>query len=321
MSAKIGFLFPGQGSQFVGMGRDLFEGVPQARAIFEKADHLLGYSLSRICFEGPEDELTRTLNAQPAIYVTSLAALAALHVKFPELKPAFAAGLSLGEWTALASLGTVFWEEGLRLVQIRAQAMEKAAQERAGTMASILGLSVDACEWVAREAGCELANLNSPDQTVLSGSVEAIQKSLGIAEAKGAKRVILLKVGGAFHSSLMRSAREIVTGALSGVSLSKPQGVFIPNAAAVVVSDPEEIRLLLAAQVTSPVRWVETMSGAAKLEITHFLEIGPGKVLKGLARKCVAGLPVESCGTVEDVERIAGLLAEPSGRDESFWRK
>ncbi len=312
---KIGFLFPGQGAQFVGMGRDLYEQVPQAKVVYDRADAILGYALSKICFDGPEDELTRTLNAQPAIYVTSLAALAALRVKFPELQPVFAAGLSLGEWSALAALNALDWEEGLRLVQIRAQAMEKSAQARPGTMASVLGLSVTDCEAAATEAGCEVANLNSPDQTVLSGTVESIQKLVGIADGMGAKKVFPLKVGGAFHSCLMSGARDTLTQALQRVKLEKPAAIFVPNAVARPVSDAEEIRSLLAAQVTSPVRWVETMNEAAKSGAGLFLEIGPGKVLKGLARKCVAGLVVEPCGTVADIERAAGLLSVQNAKE------
>ncbi|OGW72638.1 MAG: [acyl-carrier-protein] S-malonyltransferase [Omnitrophica bacterium GWA2_52_12] len=306
---KIGFLFPGQGAQFVGMGRDLYEQVPQAKAVYDRADAVLGYALSKICFEGPEDELTRTLNAQPAIYVTSLAALAALRARIPDIQPVFAAGLSLGEWSALAALNALDWEEGLRLVQIRAQAMEKSAQARPGTMASVLGLPASDCDLAAREAGCEVANLNSPDQTVLSGTVESIQKLIGVAEGMGAKKVFPLKVGGAFHSSLMSEARGILSQALQRVQIKSPSAVFIPNAAARPVSDTEEIRNLLAAQVTSPVRWVETMNAAAGSGAGLFLEIGPGKVLKGLARKCVAGLAVEPCGTVEDIDKAAGLLS------------
>ncbi len=303
----VGFLFPGQGAQFAGMGRDFYQQSPAAKAVFDRADQLLGYSLSKICFDGPEDELTRTLYAQPAIYVMSLAALAALKEKFPDLKPVFVAGLSLGEWTALAATDALAWEDGLKLVKVRAEAMEAAARKNAGTMASVLGLSLELCWETAREAGCEIANLNSPDQIVLSGSVDAVAKAIPLAEAKGAKKVIPLKVGGAFHSSLMKEAGEVLRKALSGVTLKTPGCTFVPNATAAPAADSGQIKDLLARQVTSSVRWVETMAAAGKSGAGFFLEIGPGKVLKGLARKCGLEAGVEPCGTVEDLEKLTAL--------------
>ncbi len=305
---RIGFLFPGQGAQYVGMGKDLFEKVPSARKIFEKADALLDYPLSRLCFEGPEADLTRTLHAQPAIFVTSIAVLTALQEKFPDAKPAFVAGLSLGEFTALVAAGSFSFEEGLKLVKARAQAMEKAAEKNPGTMASVLGLSQDHCEAVAEEVGCQVANLNAPDQIVLSGSVDSIEKACQLAEAKGAKRAMRLKVGGAFHSLLMMDAKEDLEKAICHTQVNAPRCVFIPNASAVKTSNPQEIRELLARQLVSPVRWVETMSQAAKEEISIFLEVGPGKVLKGLARKCSPSLAVEPCGTFEDLQKLEQVL-------------
>ena len=208
MTRKIGFLFPGQGAQFVGMGKDLFEQSPAAREIYKKADHILGYSISQICFAGPESELMRTLYAQTGILVTSLAALAAIREKIPGLKPSLVAGLSLGEFTALTAAGSMSFEEALKLVQVRAEAMENAAKNHPGTMASVMGLDLEQCKAVAQEACCEVANLNTPDQTVLSGTFPAIEQACKIAEAKGAKRALPLKVGGAFHSSLMEEAKD-----------------------------------------------------------------------------------------------------------------
>ncbi|MFZ5801487.1 MAG: ACP S-malonyltransferase [Candidatus Omnitrophota bacterium] len=305
---KIGFLFPGQGAQFVGMGKDLYEHLPAARKIFDQADTVVGYSLTRLCFEGPEEELTRTLYAQPAIYTVSIAMLKALEEKYPALKPAWTAGLSLGEFSALTAAGVFGFEDGLRLVVSRAQAMEDAAKQRPGTMASILGLAQKDCESLAAEAGCEVANLNTPEQIVLSGSVETIQKACALAEERGAKRAIPLKVGGAFHSTLMESARQDLEKAIGRVSFKAPACVFVPNAEPRAVSCPLEIQRLLAKQLTSPVRWVETMRQAQGSGFLHYLEIGPGKVLKGLAKKCQPSLQIFPCGAVKDLEELEKTL-------------
>ncbi len=305
---SIGYLFPGQGSQFVGMGKDLYDQFPAAKIMYDKADEILGYSISKICFEGPESDLTRTLYAQPAIFVTSLAALKVLKDKFPELNPSFVAGLSLGEFTALVAARALTFEEGLNLVSKRASAMENAAKNNPGTMASIIGLSKEDCEAVAKEAGCEVANLNSPEQTVLSGTAASIQKACPLAEAKGAKRAIPLKVGGAFHSSLMTDAKTNLEKALKQTAIERPSCVFIPNATAAATHNPEEIKTLLAKQLMSPVRWVETMGQAERQNLQQVIEIGPGKVLKGLARKCGASFTVNTCGTVADITKLEELF-------------
>lgn len=310
MPDAIGYLFPGQGAQYVGMGKDLFENSSPAKTIFERADSLLNYSISRLCFEGPEEKLTRTLYAQPAIFVTSLAAHASLQEKFPEMAPSFTAGLSLGEFTALVAAGSLSFEEGLKLVHARADAMEKSAEKHPGTMASILGLTQLDCEIIAKEAGCEVANLNAPDQIVLSGTEEAIEKACQSAESKGAKRAMRLKVGGAFHSSLMREAKENLENALAKAKIERPRCVFIPNAQATAVSDPAQIRLLLARQLMSPVRWVETMTRAGEQGVSFFLEIGPGKVLKGLARKILPDVTVEPCGTLAEIQKLEQIFSK-----------
>ena len=307
MTKPIGFLFPGQGAQFVGMGKDLFEQSPAAREIFEKADQILGYSISQICFAGPETELTRTLYAQTGILVTSLAALAALREKNPNLQPSLVAGLSLGEFTALTASGAISFEDALKLVQVRAEAMEAAAKNNPGTMAFIMGLTMEQCAEIAREAQCEVANLNAPDQTVLSGTLGAIEQACKIAEGKGAKRAMPLKVGGAFHSSLMGEAKTRLETALANTPILSPQCAFIPNVTAQAVSDPAEIRTLLAKQLTSSVQWVKTMATAQESGITTFLEIGPGKILKGLAKKCQPGLEVIPFGGSGDFKALESL--------------
>ena len=308
VSPKIGFLFPGQGAQYVGMGQEVTEKFDRSRQLFQEADRLLGYSLSQICFQGPEDTLTRTLYAQPAIFVTSLALLSVLGEKRPEMKPDFAAGLSLGEFSALAAIGSLSFAEGLKLVQVRAESMEKAATETEGAMVSILGLNQAECEAIAKESGAELANLNAPDQFVLSGSNSSVEKAAGLAEKKQAKRVIHLKVGGAFHSSLMEPARKNFAAALKSVSIQVPRCLFAPNVSATDEADPEKIRSFLAEQLIHPVRWVETMFCARERGIRRFIEIGPGRVLKGLAKRIDPSLEVFTLEKTSDLEALESAL-------------
>ncbi len=304
MEKPVGFLFPGQGAQYVGMGRDLFDQSPAARQIYEQADAVLGYPISRVCFEGPESQLTRTLYAQAGILATSVAAMAALREKFPAFRPALTAGLSLGEFTALVAAEALSFEDALKLVQVRAEAMEDAARNHPGTMASVMGLDLESCRAVAREAGCDVANLNSPEQTVLSGTVASVEKACQIAEAKGAKRAMVLKVGGAFHSALMGEARARLEVALAETVIRTPRCVFIPNVTGLKVSDHEEIRTSLAKQLTGSVHWVQTMATCQQTGIATYVEIGPGKVLKGLARKCQPALEVVCFGAVADLKGV-----------------
>lgn len=307
MKKSIGFLFPGQGAQFVGMGKDLYAENPAAREIYERANQTLGYSISNICFEGPETELTRTRYAQTGILVTSLAALAVLRENFPGLKPSLVAGLSLGEFTALVAAEAIRFDDALKLVQIRADAMETAGKNHPGTMASVMGLELEKCVAVAQEAGCEVANLNTPEQTVLAGTFPAIEKACRIAEAAGAKRAMPLKVGGAFHSSLMNDAKEKLEAALKTTTISAPSCIFVPNVTGEKVADPEEIRSFLARQLTSSVQWVKTLAAIRAEGVLNHLEIGPGKVLKGLARKSQPDLSVWPFGALADLKNIEAL--------------
>jgi len=302
---KTGFLFPGQGAQSVGMGKEVCDQHESARTIFEQADAVLGYSISDVCFNGPEEELTKTKYSQPAILVTSLAILAALREKYPTLQPVVSLGLSLGEYTALVANGAMSFEDGLTLVQARAHAMEKAAAENAGTMASIIGSDYAVCKPVCDEIeGAWIANLNSSQQIVISGTQEGVAKAMQALQDKGAKRVIQLQVSGAFHSPLMVSAQDALKEAVMQTSMKEPQGLFIPNVTAEPNKNPEQIKEDLLAQLTGTVRWEESFKKATTCDVDLFLEIGPGAVLKGLARRIDKSVAVTSIQTNEDIANI-----------------
>lgn len=309
----VGLLFPGQGAQAVGMGRDFFERSRAAKDLFKKADEILGFPLTKIIFEGPEEELTQTVNSQPAIYVTSLAALAALREAYPGLKISSAAGLSLGEFSALAALGVFTFEEGLRLVQKRGVYMEEAGKRTQGSMVSVLGLSVADCQLVAQAAGVEIANINSPEQIVLSGELTKIERAAALASEKGAKRALILKVSGAFHSSLMKEAGDRLQTLLAPVSFKDPKGLFLSNVTGDFESDPARIKENLGKQVTQSVRWVQTVERLASRGEKHFIEPAPGKVLKGLAKRIQKEVQVESLETSEDLAKVVEILKSKEG--------
>ena len=323
VSVKIGFLFPGQGAQYVGMGQDWAGRFAEAKRIYEEADKLLGFSICQLCFDGPEEKLTQTLYAQPAIFVTSLAILAVIQGKVPDLFPDFVAGLSLGEFTALTASQSLSFSEGLKLVQTRAELMEKAASETQGSMVSILGLNQQKCETIAKESGVQFANLNAPVQFVLSGETQAVAHAARLAESRGAKRAIRLKVGGAFHSPLMDSAKKGLQRMLKQVSILAPKAFFVANASAEPETHPERIRTLLGEQLTSSVRWIETMERARSLGVCHFIEIGPGRILKGLAKRIDPTLEVVSLEKVSDLEPLLQTLEKLKGHptnEASFGR-
>ncbi len=296
---KIGLLLPGQGAQVVGMGQDFAAASPAAARLFALADEILALPLSRICFTGPLEELTRTDVAQPAIYVTSLAALAALEERRGRpLVPAMAAGLSLGEYTALAAAGALSFADGLRLVRLRGQAMQEASEARPSGMTSVLGLDPavleELCAAVARESGriCQVANRNAPGQVVISGALEALDLLEQRAREAGARRALRLNVAGAFHSEVMRPAAERLAAALAEVEMRPPVCPVWQNATAAPATDPEELRRQLAAQLTAPVLWEDSFRSMAGAADTLFLEPAPGRVLAGLARKIVPGARV-----------------------------
>ena len=298
-------LFSGQGAQHVGMGADLAEKYPVAKALFDKADEILGFSLSEVMFEGPIEELTRTSRCQPALYVHGLACLAVLKEVNPDLEIAATAGLSLGEFTAHAAAGTFDFETGLNLVHKRGTFMEEACEAAGGSMAAMIGGSEEAVRELAEECDVDVANLNAPGQIVLSGSAEGIAKALEGAKDKGIRLCKELTVAGAYHSRLMASAQEKLAKELADVELSEPTVPVISNVTAEAVKTSDEIKNTLESQVTGSVRWSESMRLLLDQGHEQFLELGPGKVLAGLMNRIQKGtkaLPVT------DVESLDSTL-------------
>lgn len=313
---NVGLLLPGQGAQCVGMGKSFAEASPRAAALFARADATLGFALSQACFAGPVDFLTRTDVAQPAIYVCSLAALAAAEEKLGRpLQPLQAAGLSLGEYTALAAAGALGFEDGLRLVRLRGQAMQEASEAKPSGMSSVLGIERAPLEALCAEAAaatgriCQVANLNSPGQIVVSGELAALDDLERRVKAAG-KRAMRLQVAGAFHSEVMRPAAERLQAALAQVGFLPPRCPVWQNATAAAERDPARLRRNLAAQLTAPVLWEESFRGmAAAAAGAPFLEPAPGTVLKGLARKIAPEAKVLSLAEAKDLETLGAEIA------------
>jgi [acyl-carrier-protein] S-malonyltransferase len=283
--SKTALLFAGQGAQFVGMGRDFAAALPQAKAWFDRANADLGYDLASICFHGPDDELTKTENAQPGIFLVSWIAFELLRERVPALKFEATAGLSLGEFTALTAAGALSFDDALRIVQHRGKFMHEACDATQGGMAAVIGLEESPTREVCVEAGVVLANLNCPGQLVISGSVDRIEQACALAKAKGARKAIPLPVAGAYHSPLMASAQAKLKTELDGLPISSPKVPVVANVDARPHATPEDIRARLVEQVTASVRWEESMRYLLAQGFTRFIELGPGTALSGFMRR------------------------------------
>jgi [acyl-carrier-protein] S-malonyltransferase len=309
------FVFPGQGSQVVGMGQELAEAFPAAKLVFEEVDDALETRLSRIIFDGPQEELTLTQNAQPALMAVSMAVVRVLEaeggVKIGDVAT-FVAGHSLGEYSALAAAGAIPLAETARLLRTRGEAMQAAVPVGVGAMAAILGPSLEAVEAIATDAAedqvCDVANDNSDGQVVVSGNTEAVERAIEIAKERGAKRAMLLPVSAPFHCSLLDPAADVMTYALATANISAPMPPLVANVTAAPVSDPDDIQNLLIEQVTSRVRWRESVLAMRDLGVEELCEIGAGKVLTGLVRRIDRELGSRTIGSPADIEEFLGSL-------------
>ena len=307
----IAFVFPGQGAQTIGMGKELADAYPAAKAVFDEVDAALGESLSSLIWEGDIETLTLTQNAQPALMATSMAAMRALEAEGVSIdKAAFVAGHSLGEYSALAASGAISVADTSRLLRTRGQAMQSAVPVGVGAMAALLGLDFETVKEVAAEAAAEgevvqAANDNDPTQVVVSGHKAAVERAAEIAKGRGAKRAVMLPVSAPFHCALMQPAADVMAEALAAVEIKSPAVPLIANVRADVVTDPAEIRALLVEQVTGSVRWRESVQAMASKGVTEFWEIGAGKALSGMIRKIDRSLSSRQVGTPDNAKAAA----------------
>jgi [acyl-carrier-protein] S-malonyltransferase len=313
---SVAFIFPGQGSQAVGMGKALADAFAPARAVFEEVDAALGEPLTRVIWEGPADVLTLTENAQPALMAVSLAAMRVLEAEAGvdlARDAQFVAGHSLGEYSALAAAGALTIADTARLLRIRGRAMQKAVPVGTGAMAALLGLEFEQAAAVAGEAAqgqvCEAANDNGGGQVVVSGDKAAVERAVDIAKGRGARRAMMLPVSAPFHCALMQPAAEAMAAALASVEVKRPKVPVVANVRVAPVSDPAEIVRALVAQVTGTVRWRESIAFMAGEGVTTFYEVGAGKVLSGLVKRIAEGVAGVPIGTPEDVESFKGRPA------------
>jgi len=302
---KVAFIFPGQASQIVGMGRDFYENSPLARQYYDLAASRFNFSLKKLSFEGPLAELTQTHVTQPAIFVLSCIIFAELQARGH--KPDMVAGHSLGEYSALVANGALTFEAGLELVKIRAEQMQLASVKNPGTMAAIVGLEYDKIDQIIGESGfsgvCQIANCNSPAQIVISGDVYKVQAAMADLKKAGAKMAVELSVGGAFHSTLMQPASEALEKALAAAEFKTPDCPIYSNVTGTATRDPQEIRERLFRQLTAPVRWSDTIQNMVADGCNSFVEVGPGKVLQGLVKRTVADVNITGIGTFAELEQ------------------
>lgn len=308
---RIAFMFPGQGSQSVGMARDLYENSARVREIYERASEAIDVDLASISFDGPEEELTKTINTQPALLTASVSALALLEER--DILPWAVAGHSLGEYSALVAAKSMALEDAVRAVRERGRLMYESGLETPGTMAAIVGMTEGEIEAIAKEAGAagvvQVANLNTPTQIVISGEVAGVRAAMDIAARRNARRVIELNVSGAFHSELLTGASSGMSEVLGSVQIESPRCIFVANVTGGALSDPEDIRRRLVEQVVSPVRWVDCMKALVNRKVALILEVGPGSVLRGLMRKIDPEIKTMSAGKMADIEKLPAAIA------------
>jgi [acyl-carrier-protein] S-malonyltransferase len=295
------WVFPGQGAQQVGMSVDFADSAPEARALFDEADELLGRLLSHLIAEGPEEELVRTVNTQPAVFVASLAALVAARAAGALRRPLFVAGHSLGEYTAVVAAGSLPFADGLRLVAERARLMQEAGEENPGTLAALLGADIQQAAALAEASGCQICNLNAPGQVVIGGTLAAVDSAVAKARDFGIKRATALKVGGAFHTSLMAPAAERLRSFVEGLQFADPVVPLVANGSAAALRTGDEVRDELVFQLNHPVRWEDSVKTMIRGGATLFTEFGPGNVLTGLIKRIDPEVQTANVATLADL--------------------
>ena len=302
----VGFLFAGQGSQYVGMGKDLYDSFPEARKVFDRAEEVLGFALKERCFNGPEEALKSTNVSQPAIVTTSIAAFEVFKAR-SKITPSFAAGLSLWEYSALIAAGALTFDNGIRLIHRRGQLMEESSQKYPGKMAAVLELPLERLKEICFKSGAEIANLNCPGQVVITGKAEAVNQAMELCSQAGAKRVIPLEVSGGFHSSLMFEASVELKRVLDNISISEPRVPVVSNYTAQPQYKVSQIIENLVNQIRSSVRWEESMRFMLSNGVANFIEFGPGKVLKGLMRRIDSSAQVMNIEKITDLEQVTNI--------------